>query len=408
MPSLSIVPYLPFGRVRITDQELIPGMESAVISVVPDRRCAPVCSGCEESVRSLHSKSMRWVRDLKFGAHEVLLEVTQRRLRCPTCQGIRTERLDFVAPHSRVTNRLAHYIAGLCRMMSVADVARHLGLDWKLVKACDKAVLEEEFGETDVTGLRLLAVDEIAIRKKHHYMTVVLDYETGRVVWMGEGRRFETLAEFFELLTPEECGKIEAVAMDMWPAYEKAVRAYLPKARIIYDLFHIVASYNLDVLDKVRVAAYRKVAKDKDEEKRKFIKGTRYLLYKNEENLTASDRLRLDDLLKANEAISTAHVLKEQLKEIWTTRSPWAARRALRHWCSLAIASGLPPLIRFAAKLRRHERGIIAHACYPIHTSRLEGVNNRIKVIKRTAYGFHDPSYFTLKVKQAFPGSTCT
>ncbi|TVR66860.1 MAG: transposase [Gemmatimonadales bacterium] len=94
------------------------GMESALISVVPDRLCTPVCSGCDESVRSLHSKSMRWVRDLRFGSHEVLLEVTQRRLRCATCRGIRTERLDFVAPHSRVTNRLAHYIAGRSRMIS--------------------------------------------------------------------------------------------------------------------------------------------------------------------------------------------------------------------------------------------------------------------------------------------------
>lgn len=405
MSSLSIAPYLPFGRVRIVAQELIKGMASVVLSVLPDRRFVPICSSCGERVRSVHSESMRWVRDLKLGEHEVLLELTQRRLRCSTCAGTRTELHDFVDPYSRVTKRLARYIADLCRVLSVAEVARHLGLDWKLVKACDKAVLEEEVGDTDTTGLRLIAVDEIAIKKGHRYMTVVLDYQSGRVVWLGEGRTFETLGSFFKRLTQAQREAIEAVAMDMWKAYENAVRAYLPNARVVYDLFHVVSSYNHEVLDAVRIASYKKAV---NEDERKVIKGSKFLLYKNDHNVTDVQRPHLEELLRLNEDIATAHVLKEPLKAIWSLRRPWAARRALREWCAQAMESAIPALARFARKVHRHRRGIIAHARFPIHTSRLEGVNNRIKVIKRKAYGFHDPVYFTLKVKQAFPGNFCT
>jgi transposase len=313
---------------------------------------------------------------------------------------------DFVDSHRRVTKRLARYISDLCRLLSVSAAARHLGLDWKLVKACDKSVLEAEVGGTQTSGLRLLAVDEIALRKHQHYMTVVLDYESGRVVWMGEGRRFETLGAFFQLMTPAERRGIEAVAMDMWKPYAKAVRVYLPNARIIYDLFHVIANYNQHVLDAVRIAAYRKV---RDPEERKVIKGTRFILYKNDRNLTESERPRLQSLLEMNAEIATAYVLRDALKEIWALRSPWDARRALERWCALAVESRIPALIRFAAQLQRHKRGIIAHARFPINTGRLEGTNNRIKVIKRVAYGFHDPDYFALKVKQAFPGhAVCT
>lgn len=406
MSILSVAPYLPFGRVRVVSQELTEDGTAAVLTLVPDERYRPICPGCGAPVRSVHSESRRRVRDLRLGERDVVLELRQRRVRCRACGGTRVEAQDFVDRHQRVTKRLARYIADLCRMLSVKAVAQHLGLDWKLVKACDKAVLEAEVGGTSTAGLRLLAVDEIALRRHQHYMTVVLDYESGRVVWLGEGRRFETLGAFFELLSPEEREGIEAVAMDMWKPYAKAMRVYLPRARIIYDLFHVMANYNQHVLDAVRIAAYRKV---RDREERKVIKGTRFLLYKNEHRLTEMERPRLEAVLEMNQEIATAHVLKDALREIWKLRSPWQARRALYDWCDLAVESGLPPLIRFAAQLMRHKRGIIAHARYPIDTGRLEGTNNRIKVIKRIAYGFHDPHYFTLKVKQAFPGSpACT
>ena len=402
MSNLSIASYVQFRRVRVLEQTFVEveGERSVVIELVPDLRYAPRCSACGSRLGRLHAEAQRWARDLRLAEHDVLLEVTQRRFWCRSCGRTRTEALDFLAPFARVTKRLARYIAQLCRVLPVAAVARHLGLDWKLVKRCDQEVLEAEFGATDGHGLRLLAVDEIAIKKGHHYMSVVLDYETGRVVWLGEGRKFETLAGFFALLSAEDRAAIEAVAMDMWAPYEQAVRAYLPHARIVYDFFHVVAKYNREVLDAVRREAYRKAD---DPQERKFIKGSRFLLYKNDESLTRKQRPHLNELLRVNAEINTAYVLKDALKEIWHTRTPAQARGTLHRWCRLALQSGITALVRFTRTLLGHADGIIAHAIYPIHTSRLEGVNNRIKVLKRTAYGFRDTTYFALKVKHEPP-----
>lgn len=402
MSTPSIAPFYPFRRVRVVDRRVRAEPARATLELAPDRRFTPRCGRCGARAPRVHSRYRRRVRDLALGEHQVWLDVPVRKLRCPECERIRSEAFEFVDRWARVTCRMARYVAELCRILSVAVVARHLGLDWKLVKACDKAVLREGFAGTDTTGLRLLAVDEIALLKGYRYMTVVLDYESGRVVWMGEGRRKETLASFFELMSPEERAAVEAVATDMWAPYIGAVREWLPNARVVYDLYHVVANYHHRVLDKVRIAAYKRA---ESEEERRWIKGSRYLLYTNEQNLTDGQRPRLEKLLEVNQTIHTAYLLRDSLKEIWTLRSPWAVRRALREWCEMAEESGIGPLKRFAASLRSHRRGIVAHAAYPIHTGRLEGVNNKIKLIKRRSYGFRDPSYFTLKVKQAFAGN---
>lgn len=218
-----------------------------------------------------------------------------------------------MAPSARITRRLARYIADLCRILSVAEVARHLGLDWKLVKACDRAMLAEEVGETDTSGLRLTTVDEIALLKGHDYMTVVLDVETGRVVWIGKDRTAATLAGFFEQMTAAERAAVEAVALDMWHPYIQVVRAWLPRARVAFDLYHVVSDYHRRVLDRMRVAAYKQA---ESEEERRWIKGSRYLLFKNQQKLTDRQRPRLKRLLEVNEAIHTAYLLRDSLKEI--------------------------------------------------------------------------------------------
>lgn len=405
MSTTSIVPYLPSRRVRCAGQR-VGANQTSIIQLVPNSRLRPICSGCNRPASRVHSSYTRGIRDLNFGEHRVTLSLQQRRLRCDGCGEVRVEAHDFVEPSARVTNRLARHIAELCQKLPVLDVARHLGLDWKLVKRCDKAVLERDFSGTDTTDLRLLAVDEIALKKGlQRYMTVVFDYVSGRVVWMGEGHSFDTLSAFFIQMSPEERAGVEAVAMDMWDPFVKAVRHHLPQARIVYDLFHVVKSYHQEVIDVVRKDAYRKTH---DQQERRFIKGSRFLLYKKLEDLSEKQRPRLDELLRVNEDIATVYVLRDSLKRIWQCRSPWEARRELRNWCRLATESGIPALIKFAKRLRRREHGIVTHARFQINTSVLEGVNHRIKQIKRRSYGFQDPEYFALKVKQAFPGKACT
>ena len=160
----------------------------------------------------------------------------------------------------------------------------------------------------------------------------------------------------------------------------------------------MVANFNR-VIDKVRNSEYRKAS----EEDKAVFKGSKYLLLKNRKNLKTQDqRQHLKELLMLNETISTVMILKEKLKHIWTYRSRTWAAKALDSWCSLARSLNQPSVTAFAKMLERHRYGIVNHCDYPIHTGKLEGVNNKIKVIKRTAYGFHDPRYFTLKIYQAF------
>jgi transposase len=293
---------------------------------------------------------------------------------------------------------MARYIYQLCQMMTVTEVARHLGMNWKTVKAIDKHFLERDYGQPDLNGLRILAVDEISIRKGHRYLTVVLDYLSGRVVFVGKDRKADTLMQFFNQLSDQQRNGIEAVVMDMWDPFIKAVKEKVPQAKIVFDLFHVVANYNR-VIDKVRNSEYRKASK----EDKAVYKGARYLLLKNRKNLKdQNQRQQLKKLLALNETISTVMILKEKLKSIWVYRSRAWASKALNQWCALARSLNNPSLNAFAKMLNRHRYGILNHCQYAIHTGKLEGVNNKIKVIKRKAYGFHDLRYFTLKIYQAF------
>jgi transposase len=312
---------------------------------------------------------------------------------------VRVEDLEFFEPYQRITKRLARYIQDLCRSgLTVRQVALQVGVDWKVVKRLEQADLEERYGVTNYEGLRILAIDEIAVRKGHRYMTVVLDYESGRVVWVGSGRTKETVQAFFAGMTPRQREQIEAVAMDMWPAFIGAVEEALPHAQIVFDCFHVVASFG-KVIDQVRNDEFRNAsAQHKD-----VLKGSRYLLLKNDENIKRGrEREHLNRLLAINAVISQVLILRDKLKMLWRYRKRGWARRMLEQWCDLARVVGHPALDAFANMLSRHAYGIINHCDYFIHNGKLEGVNNKIKVIKRQAYGFRDERYFALKIIAAF------
>ena len=399
--DLSIAPYFPFARVVPVDQEVVE-LEThtqSVITLEPLAGAWPFCSVCGEDGGRVHMYGTRRVRDLNLAHARVELVVPNRKLRCANCRTIRTEGHSFLGPYRRHTLRFERAVADLCRHLPIKQVAEHYGLSWHAVKEIDKRRLEREVGTPCYDGLRRLGVDEVAVHKGHTYLTTVLDLETGRIVWVGKGRTEATLTSFFEELTPEQRQSIEAVASDMASGFRSAVEKACPHAAQVYDLFHVVAKYSREVVDVVRLDE----AKKQDEAGRKLIKGSRYLLLKNDSNLRESQRQDLQILLAANETLNTVYVLKDQLKQIWSYTDPASAKQALDHWCALAERSGITPLATFARNLRRHEKGIVNHSVYPLHTGQLEGINNKIKVIKRQAYGFRDDAYFILKIKGAFP-----
>ena len=398
MSTLSIAAYFPFRRIKILNQTVTDDATEAHIQVEPDKRFRPICHGCGQRASGIHSWTQRKIRDLSFATAQTWITCRYRKVFCAHCHGIHIEDLELFLPHLRVTTRLARYIYQLCSVMTVSEVAHHLGIDWKTVKQIDKLYLERDYGKPDLKGLRILAVDEISMRKGHRYLTVVLDFLTGRVVFVGKKRKAKTLKRFFNKLSMGQRKAIEAVAMDMWDPFVKAVKDKLPRAKIVFDLFHIVSSFSR-VIDKVRNSEYRKASKSD----KAVYKGAKYLLLKNRRNIRRkSHRQQLKELLALNQVINTVMILKDNLKHIWTYRSRTWATKALDQWCDLARSLNNRSVNSFVRMLERHRYGIINHCDYPIHTGKLEGVNNKIKVIKRKAYGFHDLRYFTLKIYQAF------
>lgn len=378
------------------------GTSWCVIRLLRRREAPAVCSGCLRPVTSFHDVAWRRVRDLPVFEHAVELEVPRLRVACPHC-GPKLELLPWLSRYSRVTARLAESVVRLCAVMSLRHVAEYVGLDWKTVKEIDKRYLAARLGPVDLAGVTIIGLDEFAIQKGHRYATVVIEPVRKRVLWVGRGRSREELRPFFRLLGPDGCARLEAVVMDMSTAYREEVTANAPQARIVYDLFHVVAKYGREVVDRVRVDEANRLRSDR--RARRLVKGARWLLLRNRANVVRpDDRVRLTDLLNANRALMKVYVLKDDLKALWDYRHEHYARRFWDGWYRRAIQSRIAPLKAFARKLKAYLPGILAHCEYPLHTSLLEGINNKIKVIKRMAYGFRDDEYFFLKIRAAFPG----
>jgi transposase len=367
-----------------------------------DRRL--ICDACGSEASGVHETSERWVRDLPLFDAQTHLCVWRCRVWCEHCGGPKLERLDWLERYARVTNRLAESVARLCTVAPIKHVAQWYRLNWHTVKAIDKAYLRRTLGPADLSDLEQIAMDEFAIQRGHRYATVVIEPNQRRVLWVGRGRKREDVRPFFELLGEEGCRRLQAVAMDMNASYELEVKQHCPQAQIVYDLFHVVAKFGREVIDRVRVNEANRLKHDKPA--RKVIKGSRWLLLGNKANLKHhADRVKLKELLAANRKLATVYVLKDDLKHLWDFVSPGHAKRFWNQWYSRAIRSRIEPLKAFARKLKDYLPGILAHCRWPLNTSVLEGVNNKIKVIKRMAYGFRDDEYFFLKLRAAFPGT---
>ena len=356
---------------------------------------------CGREFETCYDGRERSVRDLSFGIWKrSYLVFWQVRVNCSDC-GIVTESLEWVAPRVGYTKRLAAAVAFSCReIRSLTSVAKQYDLHRHTVKAMDKAALEDELPQVGECSPKHIGVDEFSIRRHHSYATVVADLKDRSVLYVGVDRTKESLSFFYQTLGHEKCERIEAVATDMWPAYREATREHCPNAVIVYDPFHIIASYGREVVDKVR-AQERKRATGLELE---YIKGSRYLLLKNRNNLSPSrdEPARLSELLRLNRHLNTVYTLKDDLKQFWRYRSEAWARKWFDAWYGRAIRSRIEPLKRFAKKLKKHLDGILAYCRHPIHTGFIEGINNKIKVIKRVAFGFGDLDYFFLKIRGAF------
>jgi transposase len=370
------------------------------------------CSGCGEVVAELHDVAPRRVRDLPILDADTWLILPRARVRCPRC-GPTVEHVAWLDRYQRMTTRFADSIARLAQVLPLEHVAQQLRVGWQTVKQIDRRALARRLGPADLRGVRQIAIDEFALHRGRRYATVIVEVVTKRVLWVSRDRDRAALEPFFTALGAVACAQVEAVVMDMWRPYREAVRAHCPQAAIVYDLFHVLARYGQEVVDRVRVdetnrlhgvVPHQHPGQHQAEAIRRVIKGTRWLLLKDRRHLRRPERVRLRELLAANRALFIVYVLKDDLKQLWRFRYPGAARRFWRSWYRRARASRLAPLMSFARRLRAWSEYIINHCRYPLHTGLLEGINNKIKVLKRMAYGYRDEAYFFLKIRAAFPG----
>lgn len=378
------------------------GSRTVTIHLVPTARRMH-CEQCGSRCRQVHETSVRRVRDLPLMALRVTLVVPRRRVWCEQCGGPRLEKLSWLGRYQRVTDRLAEAVSQLLESSNILAVARFFQLGWHTVKALDKARLRRVVQEPDWSQIHYLAMDEFALHKGHRYATVVVDPVRRQVLWVGHGRSRETARAFFEQLPEGVAEQIRAVAIDMTTAYELEIQAHCPNAEIVYDLFHVVAKYGREVIDRVRVDQANQLRHDKPG--RRVIKSSRWLLLRNRKNLDRRQTVQLDELLEANQPLLTAYLMRDELKRLWFYRHPGYAQRAWDHWLEQAQGSGIAALALFAQRIKAYLHGILSRCRHRLNTSIVEGINNTIKSIKRRAYGYRDQEYFFLKIRSAFPGN---
>ncbi len=358
------------------------------------------CPRCGSRSVKARAWGSRQIMGLPIGDRKVILVVKLFRLRCGKCRADVRESLPFANPKARYTHGVARYVLGLRRHMTVEAIARHLGLRWQTVKDIEKAYLQRKYAHVPLRGVRALGIDEIYVGRRK-FMTVVLNLQTGDVLFVGPGKSGETLRPFLRRLK-RSGARIEAVAMDMSKAYTAWVKDHCPNARIVYDKFHVVKKMN-EAVDEVRREQQRRL---ETREGRRMLKGTRWLLLRGQGQLEADRQAELEELLRWNQPLAVSYQLKEKLRLLWDEAGFAKGEEFLDEWCAQAVASGVKPLMKMAKTLTAHRSGILAYFdCGRLTSARVEGFNNKIRWLIRQAYGYRDWEYFTLKVYH-LPDST--
>lgn len=352
-------------------------------------------------VRGFRDRRTHLVRDVDGGLRHIYLEFEYRRVWCPRCKAVKQEGLPWLADSSRFTRRMEDKIGHQCREMSVKQVAENNGLAWDQTKRIEMDYMRRLLAANPLPEkIRAIGVDEVSIHKGQSYVVVVADLDLKRPIWMGEeGRKEKNFKPFFKELGRKRSRGIELAVMDMWKPFRNVTREKAPNARIVFDKFHIL-SHLSRALDEVRRSEYKRVAG----EDRSYIKGQRYTLLSHKTSLDVDGRRALRMLLKANKRLNKAYLLKEEFEQLWDYNTPGWSRRFFENWKEQLKWSRLEPYRKFARMIERHWDGIESY-CHPenkVSLGFMEGLNNKIRVIQRRAYGIKDLEYLRLKVITSF------
>ena len=356
--------------------------DGIVVTVEPRGR-RHRCPRCEFSTRGGYDRYERNWRHVALGKWRVTIRATLCRLRCPE-HGVLNEAVAWAAPESRCTFDFEDLVAWLAREMNKTAVARLAHVSWEAVGRIIERVVARKLDKKRLDELYVIGLDEVSYRKGHRYLSIIADHRSGDPAWIGEGRSQKTIGAFFDELGPERSKKLQVVTMDMCAPYIAEVKAKAPNARICFDPFHVVKLANEAVHDLRRTEAREK----KGSSEAVVLKGSRWALLKAPESLRPEERIRLAEVADLNWRVYRGYLLKEELRTLYSC-GPRAAPRHLAQWLAWASRSKLRPFVKLARTVRKYRDGILAAITLGVSNGRLEGLNNKIGVLKHRAYGFH-------------------
>lgn len=369
--------------------------------VLRDCRKRHACGECgkvHREVAFFESEERRW-RERSVGDVETYLVITPGRVAC--CGGTRVEQMPWEVAGHRMTRHFFELIAALCRRLPILEVAKMAGLSWDTVCRVDKASIEMSLGGTRpcLDGLRWIGVDEVSRTGGHVYFTIVTDLDKGTVVWIGEGKKSETLAGFFRELGRKRRRRLKGVISDLGPAYVSTIAEWVPHAIHLLDRFHVIKWVN-EAVDAIRREVFGGAPRD---ELGRTLKVKKWMLLRAQELLSLAQKRLLNRLLARNRKLQRAYLLKEALRGIF--QYGWiylgALRRALETWCRMAIRSRLKPLVKVGYRLREHMDKLIGGFEHAVKMGLVEAINGKVAGLRRRAHGYRDPEYFKLKIYQA-------
>ena len=367
---------------------------NTIILHVQTKEREKVCPKCGKRHFVKNGYRMRDFIGLPIGGKKVIIRMKVQRYKCRDCDYDQQEKIPFATGSRSYTHRFAKYVVDLLRGMTLQDVSNHLGVSWDTVKEIHSTYLERHYSPPSLDGVENIGIDEFAVRKGHVYKTIVVDLDSGRVLYVGDGKSADALTKFWRKVRRKGI-KIKHVSTDLSSAFIASVMENCPDAVHVFDHFHVIKLMN-EKLDDIRRKVY---SMEKDVNKRKVLKGTRYLLLGNGADIFDKlHKTRLDNALAMNEPLSKAYYLKEQLRQIWMQPLKVMAESVFDDWVKQAEQSKIPQLQKMAMTMKAYRTGILAWYDCHLSTGKVEGINNKIKVMKRNAYGFRDDKYFRLRL----------
>jgi len=387
-----------------TVEKIVSETESEIrFQVRAYKRKKAICSNCGQvHEKGYHGSKEGVVEDRSLGERRVYFHLIKRQYRCPEDGRIYVEEIGWVKKYCRVTVRYAEQVYRLTAITTNQEAGWFLHVDDEIIYRIDKEMLEEKAKETlnPTPAAVNLSVDEVSYRKYHRYLTNVIDTDRRLLIWNDKGRKSEVLDQYYEGIGKENCRKIQSVALDGARTYISSTNQYAVNAMIVYDKFHVIQKLNRAV-DTVRKFELRKARLDQNQELIDLIGvRQRFILLKNKSNLSEKQQEYLNRLCHINEPIYKAMLLKESFQSIYSYEDIDSAKGHLHNWIQQAQSSRLIAFIELAQSFKDKMQYLLNWFHKKISSAISEGFNNKIKRLKRMAYGYKDIEYFKLKIHQ--------